>query len=78
MKKMISGKETVPSKVSVEMIAASVEIEVNVMMELCQCVLGVRGMPNEWKTIVIVPIFKGQGDETSCGSYKGVKLWKGY
>ena len=54
---MKSGKATGPSEVSVEMIVASGEIEVKVMMELCQRVLDGRGMPDEWKTSVIVPIF---------------------
>ena len=31
-------------------------------------------MPNEWKTSVIVPIFKEKGDVMSCGSYREVKL----
>ena len=53
---------------------ASGEIGVKVMMELCQRVLDGRGMPDEWKTSVIVPIFKGKGDVISCGSYRGVKL----
>ena len=69
-----SGKATGPSEVSVEMIVASGEIGVKVMMELCHRVLDERGMPDEWKTSVIVPIFKGKGDEMSCGSYRGVKL----
>ena len=56
------------------MIAAGGEIGVKVMMELCQCVLDGRGMPDEWKTSVIVPIFKGKSDMMSCGSYRGVKL----
>ena len=47
---------------------------VKVMMELCQHVLDGRGMPDEWKTSVIVPIFKGKGDVMSCGSYRVVKL----
>ena len=71
---MKSGKATGTSEVSVEMIVASGEIGVKVMMELCQRVLDGRGMPDEWKTSVIVPIFKGKGDVMSCGSYRGVKL----
>ena len=74
MQKMKSGKATGPSEVSVEMIVASGEIRVKVMMELCQRVLDGRGMPDEWKTSVIVPFFKGKGDVISCGSYRGVKL----
>ena len=45
-----------------------------VIMELCQHVLDGRGMPDEWKTGEIVPIFEGKGHVMSCGSYRGVKL----
>ena len=50
MDKMKSGKATGPSEVCVEMIVASDEIGVQVMMELCQRVLDGRGMPDEWKS----------------------------
>ena len=74
MQSMKSGKATGTSEVSVEVIVASGEIGVKVMMELCQRVLDGRGMPYEWKTSVVVPIFKGIGGVMSCGSYRGVKL----
>ena len=57
MQKMKSRKTTGPSEVSVEMVVASGEIGVIVMMELCQRVLVAKGMPDEWKTSVIVSIF---------------------
>ena len=56
------------------MIVASGEIGVKVTMELYQCILDGRGMRNEWKSSVTVPIFKGKSDVMSCGSYRGVKL----
>ena len=74
MVKMKSGKAAGPSEVSVEMIAASDEIGIDVMMKLCQQVMDGRGMPEEWRTSVVVPIYKGKGDVMSCGSYRGVKL----
>ena len=74
MQKMKSGKATGPSEVSVEIIVASGNIGVKVMMELCQRVLDGTGMTYKWKTSVIVPIFKGKGDVMSCGSYRKVKL----
>ena len=74
MQKLKSGKATGPSEVSVEMIVASGEIGVKVMMELCQHILDGRGIVDEWKTSVIVSISKGKGDVMSCGSYRGVKL----
>ena len=63
--KMKAGKAAGPSAVSVEMIAASGEIGVDVTVELCQSVLDGRRMPDEWALRVVVPIFKGKGDATS-------------
>ena len=57
--KMKAGKAAGPSEVSVEMIAASGEIGIDVMVELCQSVLDGRGMPDEWALSVVVPILKG-------------------
>ena len=74
MQSMKLGKATGTSEISVEMIVASGDIGVKVMMKLCQRVLDGRGMSDEWKTSVIVPIFKGKGDVMSCISYKEVKL----
>ena len=71
---MKSGKATGTSEVSVKMIVASGEIGDKVMMELCQRVLDGGGMPDKWKTSVIVPIFKGKSDVMSCGLYREVKL----
>ena len=44
------------------------------MLQLCQRVLDGKGIPDEWKTSVVVPIFQGRGDVMNCGSYRGVKL----
>ena len=45
--KMKAGRAAGPSKVCLEMIAASEEIGIDVMVELCQSVLDGRGMPDE-------------------------------
>ena len=74
MPNMKSGKATGTSEVSVGIIVASGEIGVQVMMELCQRVLDDRGMSDEWKTSVMLSIFKGKSDVMSCGSYREVKL----
>ena len=49
-------------------------VGVSVMVELCQRVSDGKGMPDEWQTSVLVPIFKGKGDVRNCNTYKGVKL----
>ena len=74
MEKMKAEKTAGPSKVSVEMIAASGQIGIDVMVELCQGVLDGRGMLDEWALSVVVPIFKGKEDAMSCGAYSRVKL----
>ena len=56
------------------MIVASGEIGVNVIIELSQRVLDGMGLPDEWQTNVIVPIFKEKGDVISYESYREVKL----
>ena len=74
IKVMKPGKAAGSSEVYAEMISASGELGVSVMVELCQCLLDGKGMQDEWQTSVLVPIFKGKGDVRSCNTYRGVKL----
>ena len=74
MEKIKAEKTAGPSEVGVEMIVASGQIGIDVMVELCQGVLDGRGMLDEWALNVVVPIFKGKEDAMSCGAYSRVKL----
>ena len=74
IRKMKQGKGAGLSEVTTEMIVAGGRIAEEVMLQFCQRVLGGKGIPNEWKTSVVVPIFNGKGDVMNCGSYRGVKL----
>ena len=51
-----------PSELCAEMISASGKVGGSVMVELCQHVLDGKGMPDEWQTSVLEPIFKGKRD----------------
>jgi len=31
-------------------------------------------IPEDWKSSVVLPIYKGKGDPIECGSYTGIKL----
>jgi len=31
-------------------------------------------MKEDWKSSVVLPIYKGNGDLIECGSYRGIKL----
>ena len=74
MNKMKLGKAAGLFEVNMDMIMASGKFGVGVLKKLCQRVLDGKGMPEEWKTSVVVPIFKGKGDVMDCGAYRGVKL----
>ena len=74
IRKMKQGKAAGLSEVTTEMIVAGGRIAEEVILQLCQRVLDGKGIPDEWKTSVVVPIFKGKGDVMNCGSYRGVKL----
>ena len=47
------GKAAGPLEVSAEMIVASREIKIGVIVELCQGVLDGRGMPDDWALSVV-------------------------
>ena len=74
IRKMKQGKAAGISEVTTKMIVAGGRIAEEVMLQLCQRVLDGKGIPDEWKTSVVVPIFKGKGDVMNCGSYRGVTL----
>ena len=74
IRKMKQRKAAGLSEVTTEMIVAGGRIAEEVMLQICQGVLDEKGIPDEWKTSVVVPIFKGKGDVMKCGSYRGVKL----
>ena len=68
------GKTAGPSEVCAQIISASEEVEIAVMMELCQRVLDRKEMPDEWQSNAQIPIFKGKSDVRSCNVHRGVKL----
>ena len=74
IRKMKQGKVARLSEITTEMIVASGRIAEEVILRLCQQVLDGKGIPDEWKTSVVVPIFRGKEDVMNCGLYRGVKL----
>ena len=63
---MKTEKAPGPSEASLELIAASGGVGIQVMAEICQKVLFGFGMSAEWALSIMVPIFKGKVDIRSC------------
>ena len=63
-----------PTEVYTEMILAHGDFGITVLIELCHRILDRKGMPDDWSTSVVIPIFKGNGHIMNCGMHRGVRL----
>ena len=43
-------------------------------IDLCNGIVKEGSIPEDWKSSVVLPIYKGKGDPMECGSYRGIKL----
>jgi len=62
------------SGLSAEMIQATEGIGTQWLLDLCNDIVKEGCIPEDWKSSVILPIYKGKGDPLECGSYRGIKL----
>ena len=66
------GKAPGTSEVSLEFIATSGGVGIQVMAEICQEVLDGNGMLVECALSIVVQIFTGKGDVHNCSCYRAV------
>ena len=69
LNEMKTGKAPGSSEVSLELIAASGGVGIQLMAEIYQKVLDGFGMPVEWALSIVVPVFMGRGDIRNCSCY---------
>ena len=68
------GKVPGPTEVYTEMILACGDVGITVLIELCHRILDRKGMPDDWSTSVVIPIFEVKGHIMNCGMHRGVRL----
>jgi len=56
------------------MIQATEGIGTQWLLDLCNGIVKGDCIPEDWKSSVILPIYKGKGDPIECGSYREIKL----
>jgi len=56
------------------MIQATGDIKTQWILDLCKGIVKGGCMPEDWKSSVVLPIYKGKGHPVECGSYRGIKL----
>ena len=57
-----------------EMIQATGDIGTQWILDLCNVIVKEGSIPEDWKSSVVLPIYKGKGDSMVCGSYRAIKL----
>ena len=74
LSEMKTGKASLLSEVSLELIAASKVVGIHVMAEICQKVLDGFGIPAEWAMSIVAPIFNWKGEIQNSSCYGAVGL----
>jgi len=72
LKKMKRHKAPGLSGLTAEMIQATVGAPW--LLDLCNGFVKEGYITDDWKSSVILPVYKGKGDPMECGSYGGIKL----
>jgi len=62
------------SGLTAEMIQATKGIGTQWLLDLRNGIVKEGCIPEDWKSSVILPIYKGKGGPMECGSYRGIKL----
>jgi len=57
-----------------EMIQAAGDTGTQWLLDLCNGIVKEGCIPEDWKSSVVLPIYKGKGDPMVCGSYIGIQL----
>ena len=57
-----------------EMIHATGDIGTQWILDLCNGIVKEGSIPEDWKSSVVLPSYKGKGDPMECGSYRGITL----
>ena len=62
------------SRLSAEMIQVTEGIGTQWLLDLCNGMVKEGCSPEDWKSSVILTIYKEKGDPMECGPYRGIKL----
>ena len=56
------------------MTQATGDIGTQWILDLCSDFVKEGSIPEDWKSSMVLPIYKGKGNPIECGSYRGIKL----
>ena len=69
LRMMKKGKAAGPTEIVSEMFIADKDCSVKWLTSLCNLIAVAQGgIPDDWKSSILLPVFKGKGDPMECGS----------
>ena len=74
LRRMKKGKAVGPDELPVEVWKCMGEMKIKFLTRLFNRLLMGERMPEKWRRIVLIPIYKNKGDAQCCGNYRGIKL----
>ena len=73
VKKLKNGKTAGKDEVTEEMIKSGGDVVVNWIWKLCNMAFE-SDVPEDLRSVVIVPLHKGKGEMIKCKNYRGISL----
>jgi len=74
VRKLKRGKAGGRDGITTEMLKEGGEEGILWMMRIFQVCMRYEAVPMDWKVACVVPIYKGKGDKSECGNYRGISL----
>ena len=72
--KLKNGKAAVKDEITGEMIKGGGDRVVGRIWGLCNMPFERGAVPEDWRSAVIVRLYKGKGKRTKCKNYRGIRL----
>ena len=74
IKTLKCGKASGTDGISAEMLKYGGDSVVDWMHLICRLAWKDGEVPGDWTKAAIVPVYKGKGDKSECGNYRGISL----
>ena len=68
------GKAAAPTGIVLEMFIAEEDCSVEWLTSLCNLTVAQGRIPDDWRSSILLPVYKGKADSMECGSYRAIKL----
>ena len=74
--KLKNGKAAGGDEITEEIIKGGGDRVVDWIWRICSMSFESGVLPGDWRSAVIVPLYKGKGEKSECKNYRGISLLK--